>query len=224
MGSEWSCALSNVPSMSGVASSITGPSFCARRRRLRTTKKPMMTATTSRPTTPPATGPATHAELFSGLPTSVEEDVGLAEDVWGVDVAKYFGFGTMVVYVVVKDDTTPPGRVVGTSVVTVVPMMKSVAGAVYPFNDATLPREDHMDSRAAVLVGVGTELKDEVPSTPRAQMSMYVAKRGLMTSLFKAAALEPPYTSAHEMQNLKSFWYSVPSSQSVATVARPASV
>lgn len=76
---------------------------------------------------------------------------------------------------------------------------------VYPLNDATLSREDHIDSRAAVLVGVGTELKDKFPSTPLAQMSMYVTKRGLMTSLFKAAQLDPPYTSAHEMQNLKSF-------------------
>lgn len=73
-------------------------------------------------------GPAIHAELFFGLPTSVEEDVGLVEDVGGVDVARYCGFGTMVVYVVVKKDTTPPGRVVGTSVVTVVPMMKSIPG------------------------------------------------------------------------------------------------
>lgn len=56
-----------------------------------------------------------------------------------------------------------------------------------------------------MLAGVGTELKDEFPSTPLAQMSMYVTKRGLMTSLFKAAQLDPPYTSAHEMQNLKSF-------------------
>jgi hypothetical protein len=43
-----------------------------------------------------ATGPAIHAELFSGLLTSVEKEVGLAdveEDVVdGVDVAKYFGF------------------------------------------------------------------------------------------------------------------------------------
>lgn len=76
---------------------------------------------------------------------------------------------------------------------------------VYPLNDATLSREGHIDSRAAVLVGVGTELKDKFPSTPLAQMSMYVTKRGLMTSVFKAAQLDPPYTSAHEMQNLKSF-------------------
>lgn len=87
-----------------------------------------MTAMRRRPTTPPVIGPAIHAELFFGLPTSAEEDVGLVEDVGGVDVARYCGFGTMVVYVVVKKDTTPPGRVVGTSVVTVVPMMKSIPG------------------------------------------------------------------------------------------------